>query len=806
MAEHKWAGHGGLVPLVVGLLLIPMSVRAQARCAADCNGNGVVTVGEVITAVNIALGLAEAGTCKAADRDGDGRVAIDELIRAVRSALDGCGIEPPPEAVISGTAQAGDLGQRAGVVSYRYQIRLEREAVVELVGESAASRGTIGLEWTAGTGMSATLQPVEGGAVMVSLQRVLRETSPGVAVRLRLQRGSPWFEMLATGPAEPADPWVQDLVFSASLGPDTTAPPVGELVFGADGAASELAVVRNGEQVVSDEALASWFAETGAAELLDDTEVTRLLLVLADKQLADALRGELEGVDLLDDGFLADPNAAVPFIHTSPLCAELFGAAGIVAGICCGACVGGVAAIPITAGGSTILSIPSCPCCLAALGISLADVVACVVSRLQAIEEEDCANRCSRWQVGHVTRDEHDCLCQCDGARCTAFCRDLAFEAGAQYCGDTGCLDEQCRCRICSDEICMQRLSFPPGEQFCFSECRDGRCTCVTCSEQSCLDELGAECCDVTCNRAERRCLRLRAQCGDGVVTTSCRLNPDSAEECDGSGRAQCEEGFVCEACRCVRACGNGRVDEGEECDGPGRAQCPEGEACVGCRCSPDCGNGRVDEGETCDPPDPTDADCDGIICTESCQALIRTPSCGDGCRDATAGEECDGDDDARCPGRCGEDCRCAPAPTATPAFDFRIDVLDSPQEVVAGQTAEYRVVLAVEGEPKPIEFTVTAAIPNASWALVPEGSLLALRVVTSKDTPAGSYTLTVRGTYGDLVREDFAVLLVRAAAERTPTPPPGAPCAFTWPVCGGSCPAGQRCVSFGEICGCIPQ
>jgi len=49
-----------------------------------------VTVNELIRGVNIALGNADISTCPAFDRNGDGMVSINELIAAVNAALDGC--------------------------------------------------------------------------------------------------------------------------------------------------------------------------------------------------------------------------------------------------------------------------------------------------------------------------------------------------------------------------------------------------------------------------------------------------------------------------------------------------------------------------------------------------------------------------------------------------------------------------------------------------------------------------------------------------------------------------------------------
>ena len=54
------------------------------------NGDGSVTVDELIKGVNIARGTATVDTCQAMDANGDGAVTIDELIAAVNRALNGC--------------------------------------------------------------------------------------------------------------------------------------------------------------------------------------------------------------------------------------------------------------------------------------------------------------------------------------------------------------------------------------------------------------------------------------------------------------------------------------------------------------------------------------------------------------------------------------------------------------------------------------------------------------------------------------------------------------------------------------------
>jgi cysteine-rich repeat protein len=63
---------------------------AEISCPGDCNGDGQVTVDEIVTAVNIALGNAPLTQCPRADDDGDGQVTVDEIVRAVDAALNGC--------------------------------------------------------------------------------------------------------------------------------------------------------------------------------------------------------------------------------------------------------------------------------------------------------------------------------------------------------------------------------------------------------------------------------------------------------------------------------------------------------------------------------------------------------------------------------------------------------------------------------------------------------------------------------------------------------------------------------------------
>ncbi len=68
----------------------PTGTPPVAACAGDCDGDATVSINELITGVNIALGNSPASACPAFDGNGDGEVAINELIAAVNVALAGC--------------------------------------------------------------------------------------------------------------------------------------------------------------------------------------------------------------------------------------------------------------------------------------------------------------------------------------------------------------------------------------------------------------------------------------------------------------------------------------------------------------------------------------------------------------------------------------------------------------------------------------------------------------------------------------------------------------------------------------------
>ena len=101
------------LPLLLVVGLVPASVQLGARradaqqCVGDCNGDGKVTIDELILGVNIALGTQSVDVCPAFDVNSDGQVTIDELVSAVNNALDGCPATATPTDTLTQTPVAG---------------------------------------------------------------------------------------------------------------------------------------------------------------------------------------------------------------------------------------------------------------------------------------------------------------------------------------------------------------------------------------------------------------------------------------------------------------------------------------------------------------------------------------------------------------------------------------------------------------------------------------------------------------------------------------------------------------------------
>ena len=96
MARVTGARWGAIAMMVVASALGVARAGAQ-DCAGDCDDGttSVVEIGDLITAIDIALGRLPLDACTNVDVDGDGRVDVADIIAAVVNALEGCAPPPP---------------------------------------------------------------------------------------------------------------------------------------------------------------------------------------------------------------------------------------------------------------------------------------------------------------------------------------------------------------------------------------------------------------------------------------------------------------------------------------------------------------------------------------------------------------------------------------------------------------------------------------------------------------------------------------------------------------------------------------
>lgn len=114
--RHRPPRRRASIALLAGILLAaaaPAPAAAQP-CPGDCNGDAAVTVEEIVTVVNIALGTAAIAQCPAADTDGNGEASVDELVTMINLALNGC---PPVEPLPEDWEEAVDAGDFGWVMS-----------------------------------------------------------------------------------------------------------------------------------------------------------------------------------------------------------------------------------------------------------------------------------------------------------------------------------------------------------------------------------------------------------------------------------------------------------------------------------------------------------------------------------------------------------------------------------------------------------------------------------------------------------------------------------------------------------------
>ncbi len=85
---YRYSTATGVAAAIVALCW-PLPSAAQSACVGDCSDTGMVSISNLITGVNIALGSQPVSACEAF-ADAGGAVTISQLIQGVNNALNGC--------------------------------------------------------------------------------------------------------------------------------------------------------------------------------------------------------------------------------------------------------------------------------------------------------------------------------------------------------------------------------------------------------------------------------------------------------------------------------------------------------------------------------------------------------------------------------------------------------------------------------------------------------------------------------------------------------------------------------------------
>jgi cysteine-rich repeat protein len=98
--QSDWYHIAIYLTLVAAAAMLLQPAAARAQCVGDCDGDGKVTITELIIGVNIVLGGQPASACLAF-QDGSGKVSISQLIKGVNDALGGCPVSAPTNTPIN---------------------------------------------------------------------------------------------------------------------------------------------------------------------------------------------------------------------------------------------------------------------------------------------------------------------------------------------------------------------------------------------------------------------------------------------------------------------------------------------------------------------------------------------------------------------------------------------------------------------------------------------------------------------------------------------------------------------------------
>ena len=110
MAQFRRAA-GAFVVLLTTALAGAHGARAASapiRCVGDCDRDRTISIAELVTGVDVALGRRGIDACSALDCDASGSATVDCVVRAVKTAIEGCG--QPDVAMPTVEAATGGAG------------------------------------------------------------------------------------------------------------------------------------------------------------------------------------------------------------------------------------------------------------------------------------------------------------------------------------------------------------------------------------------------------------------------------------------------------------------------------------------------------------------------------------------------------------------------------------------------------------------------------------------------------------------------------------------------------------------------
>ena len=143
-ASPRTMAWGPAVVALAATFAVAPSV-ARASCSGDCNGDGQVTVNELIQMVNIALDTLAVSVCTAGDTNGDGEVTVNEIVAGVNVALSGfCEEGGCGDGVKSAAEECDDGGICIGGTNAGVTCTRESDCHGEGVCDSFGSQGPAG--------------------------------------------------------------------------------------------------------------------------------------------------------------------------------------------------------------------------------------------------------------------------------------------------------------------------------------------------------------------------------------------------------------------------------------------------------------------------------------------------------------------------------------------------------------------------------------------------------------------------------------------------------------------------------------